>query len=579
MTALPLRPSDTVMTLERLGAFHQTRLSFVRSLVRKIMREGWQIERIRFDLDAQGYGLCLYQIRPATSEIYTLVIFSHHLDDQERTDRVIAEKWDIACALCEGILDEAKLAELKANIPKQEAGRNQPHVLVLSRANKSTRQFAYFVDCLAKGEQPDPATIAKVGYLLRTTAVYGNGKFGVADYSKVQANQAFSTTFRAQMFTVYMIRQFSLDLVEHIARQQAPDRAVPLKDELKRYLGVGNATGLGMAPFLINHPRLIHTWILARETAIARVLYQAPITRAHLRKLHTLVKRATKHFQETYTEDTQQQKKYNTIVKEMTLFQINSSNWTEMPESEISPTWWQEMVSVTDRQTSLETQELIYSLLLELYPDLVNDLENEMEADETYDLQPAMSLLELRRLVEQNYAWALQIDFTEPKAQHYFWYRSMEKEEPRFGVRDQDRGADKEVNIDIARMVSQLYARLNALSPQELEQEVTRFLLSHPQYKGIIRRIQSLQHDVYAEIHSNLLDQSCLPLHLLRCKLSFFGASRFDPKSSLWTRITLFQGAPLVSDIGQKFEDDWSFPCMPRALTKSRLTKKGHNLV
>ena len=50
---------------------------------------------------------------------------------------------------------------------------------------------------------------------------------------------------------------------------------------------------------------------------------------------------------------------------------------------------------------------------------------------------------------------------------------------------------------------------------------------------------------------------------LLRCKLAFFGAGKFDPKSSRWVRITLFQGAPLVSEIGQPFADDWNFAVMP----------------
>ncbi len=42
--ALPLRPINQVMDLERLGAIHQSRLSFMRTLVRRIMRERWQID-------------------------------------------------------------------------------------------------------------------------------------------------------------------------------------------------------------------------------------------------------------------------------------------------------------------------------------------------------------------------------------------------------------------------------------------------------------------------------------------------------------------------------------------------------
>src|ERR1700735_1675020 len=51
----------------------------------------------------------------------------------------------------------------------------------------------------------------------------------------------------------------------------APAVAARLEPALRRRLGVGNATGLGMAPFLVRHPVLMHNWFLARETALARV--------------------------------------------------------------------------------------------------------------------------------------------------------------------------------------------------------------------------------------------------------------------------------------------------------------------
>ena len=53
--------------------------------------------------------------------------------------------------------------------------------MVLSRANKSVRLFRHVVESLAAGAQPDATMIDEVGYLVRTTAVYGSGKFGAAD--------------------------------------------------------------------------------------------------------------------------------------------------------------------------------------------------------------------------------------------------------------------------------------------------------------------------------------------------------------------------------------------------------------
>ena len=36
-----------------------------------------------------------------------------------------------------------------------------------------------------------------------------------------------------------------------------------------------------------------------------------------------------------------------------------------------------------------------------------------------------------------------------------------------------------------------------------------------------------------------------MPIDMLRLKLSFFGAIKFDPRSDKWLRICMFQGAPL----------------------------------
>ena len=131
------------------------------------------------------------------------------------------------------------------------------------------------VDALSAGEQPDAAFIDRVGYLMRTTAVYGSGKFGAADRSELLNHDLGRHPFRLEMLNVYLIREFVLDLVEHIAAQRGGEQAAVLDPELRQRLGIGNSTGLGMAPFLVNHPALLHQWMLMRETALVRVRNQA----------------------------------------------------------------------------------------------------------------------------------------------------------------------------------------------------------------------------------------------------------------------------------------------------------------
>lgn len=264
-----LRSASEVMQIERLGAFRLTSLSFLRIMMRKIMKEAWKIERVSFELNEEGYGEALYQIITPQG-IFTFIVFSMELSKESRSDRVISEKWDVTFALCEGIPSAEKLSRLRKELPKQELGRGDADDLVWSRANKSERMFHYVAESLINGKQPDPKIVGEVGYLLRTTAVYGNGKFGIAPYEKIKKSHSFSGSFQAQMFTVYMLRHFSFELIEHIARQKNPASAT-LHPEIKRYIGTGNATGLGMVPFLMTHPKLIHQWIVTRETALARV--------------------------------------------------------------------------------------------------------------------------------------------------------------------------------------------------------------------------------------------------------------------------------------------------------------------
>ncbi len=72
--SLSLRDPDVVMQLDRLGSLHQCRLSFMRSLVRRIMREQWSIACRSFELDSQGYGTVIYTIK-ASHHCFSFVLF------------------------------------------------------------------------------------------------------------------------------------------------------------------------------------------------------------------------------------------------------------------------------------------------------------------------------------------------------------------------------------------------------------------------------------------------------------------------------------------------------------------------
>ena len=113
--------------------------------------------------------------------------------------------------------------------------------------------------------------LSKVGYLYRTTAVYGSGKFGLADRFRIKNREEINGPFRLEMMLVYLVRQFTFDQVNHVAHHKNPETAVKLDKQICKNLGIGNSTGLGMAPFIVNHQTLLNNWILSRETALKKI--------------------------------------------------------------------------------------------------------------------------------------------------------------------------------------------------------------------------------------------------------------------------------------------------------------------
>ncbi len=548
-----LRPPSQVMKLERLGSLHPSRLSFTRTLIRRIYKENWKFERRIVDFDDNGFGHIVYLIHTPKGDL-SFIAFSNEISDSERTDRVIAEKWDLSFTLFNGVAGAAEVERLKAQVPLQESGRMSENEIVLSRANKSTRLFNSIVNCLAFGKQPNAEEIARIGYLVRTTAVYGNGKFGLMDFNLVKRFTPFNLPFQAEMLTVYMARQLSIDLIEHIARRKGGSNAVGLSKELKVAIGVGNATGLGMAPFLIGHPQLIHQWMQTRESAIAAVKLVKSADRKACQRFTQLLDRFKKHLAQWQTEDPRQSKRLELLRDEVEMVGAMSNHLS----TQAYP--WRYLTEHAFISASLECQELLHSIMLEIYPELVNEFEQQMGIEEFVKIDTTMKIAELVRHLKSRYEWALNYDFENSDSQHYFWYMSQEKEEPRLGLRYEEPGCELEMPVGIARDVNRLYNTIKSMPKTERNMPIAEFLIQYPGLRHIVMRIQSLWEFPYGEIQDNLLDSQCCPLDILRCKLAMFGATRFDPKSKLWTRITLFQGAPLFDEKDPSCFDDWAFP-------------------
>jgi hypothetical protein len=536
------RPPEVVMRLKRMGCFHQTRLSFMRVLLRRLEKENWRFKRTVWEIDEQGYGRAVYTV-VGPERSYSLVAFSHELADHERSDRVIATAWDATFALFDGIPSTADLDRLQDNVPKQEAGRVSDAELSLSRANRSVRLWQHVIEHLAAGKQPDREQIEAVGYLIRTTAVYGSGKFGAADRLSISERPELKSPFQAEMLSVWLTRAFSVDLIEHIATARGGDHAVAIEPELRRRLGVGNSTGLGMAPFLINHPALLNNWMSAREEAIARVRSLNNAEKNAIEEFKQRFEQAAFNVSQWHSEHVIQAEKLEDLNADLVAVRdyIKTQNLSDnLP--------WNRLYLWSENNLSLEGQELLVSTILEPYGELIDDLSQHMHADEhlSFFIDGSMTVKELEDIVARRCGWATEPDYEQKSNRARFWYTSAEKLEPRVGERFDEPGAEYELPLGIGYYIKSMSMDL---SDWQNEKTIADFLIVHPEHRHTVRRVQNLTRYPYAEIQDNLIAAEMRPIDLLRCKLAFFGATKFDPRSDRWVRICMYQDAPFPNEL------------------------------
>ncbi|MCP9484036.1 hypothetical protein NNA36_18910 [Shimia sp. CNT1-13L.2] len=552
-TSIPRRDPQTVMRLSRLGSLHQCRLSFMRVLTRRMAEENWSFSRPKFDVDDKGVGRAVYTAQ-GPERAYSLVAFAHDLPPEMRSDRVIATAWDATFTLFDGIPSEADIDRLSGNVPLQEAGRVSEREISVSRANRSVRLWEHMVDVLSRGEQPDAAMLRSVGYLMRTTAVYGSGKLGAADREMIADRPEMQAPFQAEMLSVFLTRWFVRDLVEHMAKVRGGDAAVSLAPETARQLGIGNSTGLGMAPFIVNHPVLFNNWIMAREEAISRVRSVEKATGEEIAHFLDLLAKTRTSVNSWMSEHPLQIEKLAQLKRDLDALeaQVGAFDFTgRLP--------WDGLVSWAQEALSEEGQECLASLILEPYGALVDGLSGCM-ADSNSDvfvIDGAMPVGEVRDLIENSFGWAKEIDWAARENCARAWYVSEEKLEPRLGERFDETIADYEQPLAPARDAAMALQALDGWSPEE---PIAAFLSAHPEHRHTVRRAQITRVAPYGEIHDNTISAQVMPIDMLRAKLSFFGATHFDPRSDRWVRICMYSGAPYPQELSTENCDLWVYP-------------------
>ncbi|QCS44711.1 hypothetical protein FEJ81_20705 (plasmid) [Natrinema versiforme] len=556
-----LRDPSDLMQPERLSALQQTPLSFTRILTRRMVDEQWEIDLREISVDEEGNGRARYSITTPSHE-FSFPIFSQKISEEEKTDRITADTWDMWGFLCEGNPTEEFIDWQFEELPSVRKGRATPEdVLIWTRGNRSSRFFDHIVESLVDGRQPDIDFLAKGGYLIRSSGYYGNGLNGTKVFEAFEQDHPLNEPYLAQMFAAYMWRIFGYDLADAIAKEHDDDAAT-LDYSIRKYLGTGNSSGMGVALFAMNHPKLIHTWLRAREVAVARVKTVEP-TDDDIRKLVEILHRAEVWF----TEGESDSKEFF-LSKARIADGLNSVRKRIERANEIST--WTDITSWTEDNFEPEIEEVLYSLLMDIHPDVYEGLKSALITSQKTDIRPGMTVSRLRSIVTSDYRWTLDIDMSAPGANENFWYRSVNGEEPRLGKKGESEAEEYALPVDIAFQVQQLENELRSFDGADTVADV---LFEYPEYRYIVERIQSVHGLPYAEIRGNPLDTDFVPLHLVALVKSFWGIQKTHPANKGWVKGTFFQGAPLPEDLRDGKSSYWLYPPRPELMKKSEVTQ------
>lgn len=555
------RPASELMRPERLAALQPSRMSITRSLMNRMIAERWDIRKVRFDVDATGSGTIVYSIKTPKQE-FSFIAFSFPPSRTARTGRIIGRAWDMMGTLNEGPATDADIEAARHELPKLYRGRATPKALVWARANRSMRIFDQTLAALASGRQPSIEMLAQVCYLMRNTGLDGNGTFGTRSFPSLGKDHALGGVLQAQLVTAYLMREYSCDLVEHLARLQS-DKAVPLDPAIRRFLGVGNGSALGLIFFIHRHPRLIGNWLAAREAAVAKAAaLPAGKGDAHVDRLLSLVKRAINFRRQdrvvyeaiaNSTAIAADLEKFAAALAELRDTGLVAGRNETYPlhaiarrlESDVTP----------------EALETYRSLLIELVPEAADALAASVDGVDEVNVVPTQTVAELTGLIKSQYQWALDIDMSGPDAYKYIWYKSETAEEPRRGARIEAPEA-LDLGFDICGGVQALLRDLEREPDKSLS--MARFLMRHPAHRYLVARIQALKELGYHTPFANINAENFTPIDLVRLmNAGLHGVDKTRDFLRRNLRGVLYHGAPSPDEIRAGKKDVWAYPPEP----------------
>jgi hypothetical protein len=550
MTETRLRPPSDVMAIAALGAIKPHRLSFARLLVRRMTEERWRITLAECAIDADGVGKMLYDIDANGYRLH-FAIRSDDVPEALRTGRLSESRFDGMGILCHGPLDWNRLDEEMQQIQKRSGGRGSHQSLGWTLCSRSSRSFNHVVDALTTGLQPNLETLINgAPYLFRNNGYYGNGRHGTRPWTSLPADHPLAEPYFPEMLSLYMLRQYGYDLVERMAQHRSP-RAVALDPSLKRYLGVGNATGQGMSTFLTKWPQWIHGWNVLRETAFARTASLSP-TQDDVRRTTELLDRVRL----TYVLDRRGDDGVFPPPEQLAdgIATLISHLALETPSA------WSSSIRWAEAELHPEVVNLFRGALTEVHTEVVDVLAEQYKPlmAAPREVSPATTIGELRAQIDE-YDWIWPLS-DQPGFHQHFFYRSEEHGEQRVGERSIDHGAQNETFTGVVELLRSL---AKATRDRHDDETIARFLIDAPEQRFAVERVLSLADLSYSEVRADITGSDWTPGQAGRFVLATFGMEMTRAHTDRWVQGIFFQGAPVPDEIATGVDLDWIYPHPP----------------
>ena len=154
-----------------------------------------------------------------------------------------------------------------------------------------------------------------------------------------------------------------------------------------------------MAPFLINHQELIHKWINTREAAISRVLSIKSINKNTQKQIISYIEQAYKYTSQWNVDDLIQANRIKNLNLDLKNI-INCNGLLNLLNKNYP------LKSLNDyykNKICIETEEILHSIFIEPFPDIIDDLTNQMGSVEKKSVVVGYNVKEIIEIIKEYY--------------------------------------------------------------------------------------------------------------------------------------------------------------------------------